>query len=141
MLTGRSSGDSRTLHHHSERTERGGKERPRANENNIWPKLLFLTKQLVFLFQRPLAHNENELIPIRKSFWILTGKCLVLNEKALREAFVHVVFSLAVFSLVKPCDKNGCIALAFYLLELKSNVQVSLIFFCLFPYPPMPCFA
>lgn len=113
MLTGRSSGDSQTLHHDWERTERGGKERPRANENNIWPKLLFLTKHLVFLFQRPLAHNENELMPIRKSFWILTGKCLVLNEKAFREAFVHVVFSLAVFSLVKPWDKNGCIALVF----------------------------
>lgn len=68
MLTGRGSGDSRTLHHHWERTERGGTERPRANENNIWPKLLFLTQHLVFLFQRPLAHNENELIPIRKSF-------------------------------------------------------------------------
>lgn len=113
MLTGRSSGDSCILHHHWERTGRGGKETPRANGNNIWPKLVFLTKHLVFLFQRPLAHNENELIPIRKSFWILTGKFLVLNERALREAFVHVVFSLAVFSLVEPCDKSGCIALVF----------------------------
>lgn len=113
MLTGRSSGDSHTLRHHWERTERGGKERPRANENSIWLKLVFLTKHLVFLFQSPLAHNENELIPIRKSFWILTGKCLVLNELALREAFVHVVFSLAVFLLAEPCDKNWCIALVF----------------------------
>lgn len=113
MLTGGSSGDSHSRQHHWERIGRGGKERLRANENNIWPKLVFLTKHLVFLFQAPLAHNENELIPIRKSFWILTGKCLVLNERALREAFVHVVFSLAVFSLAEPCDKNGCVALVF----------------------------
>lgn len=95
------------------REYRGEGKRPRANENNIWPKLVFLTKHLVFLFQRPLAYNENELIPIRKPFWFLTGKCLVLNERALTEAFVHVVFSLAVFSLAEPCDRNGCIALAF----------------------------
>lgn len=80
MLTRSSSGDSHTLHHHWERMEKEGKERPKANENNIWPRLVFLSKHLVVLFQRPMAHNENELIPIRKSFWILTGKCLVLNE-------------------------------------------------------------
>lgn len=95
-----------------EQKEEGRKQR-RVNENNIWPKLVFLTKHLVFLFQRALVLNENELIPIRKSFWILTGKCLVLNERALRESFVHVVLSLAVFSLVELCDKNGCVALVF----------------------------
>lgn len=96
------------------REQRGeGRKQRGVNENNIWPKLVFLTKHLVFLFQRALARNENELIPIMKSFWILTGKCSVLNERALRKSFVHVVFSLTVFSLVEPCDKNGCIALVF----------------------------
>lgn len=117
-----SSGDSCALHHQWERTEGERKERPRANENNIWPRLVFLTKHLVVLFQRPLAHNEHELIPVKKSFWILTGKCLVLNEHTWREAFVHAVSSLAVLSLVEP---------SFYLLELKCNVQVSLVCFLL----------
>lgn len=113
VLTERSAGDSSTLRQHWERTERGGKGMMESKLEQYLAQISFPDQTLGIFVPKPPAHNDNELIPIRKSFWILTGKCLVLNEWALRESFVHGVFSLAVFSLAEPCDKNGCVALVF----------------------------